>query len=51
MVGTDVGAGVGGIDQSFLISNRFFEVDPAFVTCLQGWNFPNPGVSAGLDWT
>ena len=39
MVGTDVGAGVGGIGQSFLGSNRFSEVDPALgqrVPCLIG---------------
>ena len=39
MVGTDVGAGVGGIGQSFLVSNRFSEVDPALgqgVPCLTG---------------
>ena len=38
-VGTDVGAGVGGIGQSFLVSNRFSEVDPALgqgVPCLAG---------------
>ena len=37
MVGTDVGAGVGGIGQSFLVSNRFSGVDPALgqeVPCL-----------------
>ena len=34
-----VGAGVGGIGQSFLVSNRFSEVDPALgqgVPCLIG---------------
>ena len=36
-VGADVGTGVGGIGQSFLVSNRFSEVDPALgqgVPCL-----------------
>ena len=39
MVGTDVGAGVGGIGQSFIVSHRFSEVDPAWdqgVPCLTG---------------
>ena len=29
MAGADVGTGVGGIGQSFLVSNRFTEIDPA----------------------
>ena len=29
MVGTGVGTGVGGIGQSFLVSNKFSEADPA----------------------
>ena len=39
MAGTDVGAGVGGIGQSFLVSNRLSKVDPALgqeVPCLTG---------------
>ena len=39
MVGTDVGPGVGGIGQSFLVSNRFSQVDPSLdqrVPCLMG---------------
>ena len=39
MVGTDVGARVGGIAQSSLVSNRFSKVDPALgqgVPCLTG---------------
>ena len=38
-VGADVGTGVGGIGQSFLVLNRFSEVDPALgqgVPCLTG---------------
>ena len=38
-VGGGVGAGVEGIGQSFLVSNRFSEADPALgqgVTCLTG---------------
>ena len=31
MVGADVGTGVGGIGQSFWVSNRFSEIDPALV--------------------
>ena len=36
-VGADVGVGVGGIAQSFLVSNRFLEVDPVLsqgIPCL-----------------
>ena len=39
MVGVGVGAGVGGIGQSFLVSNRFSEADPALgqgIPCLTG---------------
>ena len=39
MVGADVGTWAGGIGQSFLVSNRFSEVDPALgqgVPCLTG---------------
>ena len=39
MVGADVGTGVGGIGQSFLVSKRFCEVEPALgqgVPCLIG---------------
>ena len=39
IVGTDVGAGIGGVGQSLLVSNRFSEVDPALgqgVPCLIG---------------
>ena len=39
MVGTDAGAGVERVGQSFLVSNRFSKVDPALgqgVPCLTG---------------
>ena len=39
IVGVDVGTGVGGIGQSFLVSNRFSDVEPALgqgVSCLTG---------------
>ena len=38
-VGADVGVGVGGIGQSFLVSNKFLEADPVLgqgVPCLTG---------------
>ena len=39
MVGAGVGIGIGGMDQSFMVSNKFSEVDPALkqgVPCLTG---------------
>ena len=39
MVEAGVGTGVGGIDQSFLVSNKFSSTDPTFgqgVPCLTG---------------
>ena len=47
MMGADVGTGVGGIGQSFLISNKFSKTDPALgqgVPCLNGtWGMSSSG--------
>ena len=51
MVGADVGTGVGGIGQSFLISNKFSETDPVLgqgVLCLteaQGMSSSDEGLN------
>ena len=52
MVGAGVGTGGGGIDQSFLVSNKFYEADPVlgqgcsvwvehwvYLLVMEGWIF------------